>query len=55
VPLFDKVPTSVPPSGSPDVWVAIGLAVLLGAAIILGIVAASKKRNRGGYWNDEDA
>jgi hypothetical protein len=52
--VFDKPPTSVPQGGSPDTWVFIGLLVLLAFAIILGIVTASKKGKRGGYWSEKD-
>jgi hypothetical protein len=33
----------------------IGLAVLVAIAIIVGIVAASRKGKSGGYWRNEDS
>jgi hypothetical protein len=55
VPFFDKAPTGIPSSGSPDTWVFIGVGVVVAIAIVIGIFAASKRGKRGTYWRDEDA
>jgi ABC-type dipeptide/oligopeptide/nickel transport system permease component len=53
--IMDKPPSLVPSSLSGDAkWALIGLVVMLLVAIILGLVSASKKGDRGGYWRDED-
>ena len=47
-----KGPVTIPLDTSAAKWMAITVGIFLLFAIILGLIASSKKKRQGGYWRE---